>query len=531
MLTHKDQEKIYSVLSKHFSFGIHPMNRLAQTLNDNNLNSKNFGYGKLKSMFAELTDYIRIIDDSTDPTNPQVSFFKWENPSKKIAKKASTPERKLISPTDASNFVCKRDSLPDVLSPNTHMEPKLLALLSAKSNRVVESIPAVIEAAFQQSKADGNIFCGSDRISFPLELLASNGKPIVLTFKRNKKNSSKAFTLQYIDDSGISTPRASANIPDSDNPGQALERFAFLGSWSNFLEELADIALAEDWDFTSSEQKNHYILKKYIQYTFYRLQLENKVAISSDRRLAAFNTGLVDAHYDYIYACFVPNQNGNSPWLFKAFTLAGHSGLGKLMVNRFSPLPQPASYFNRKEDLLYDLNKELHCDYDHILIGNLERFPIEFLRKQFYDAPQALHYLNQIEQKLEKDPYDLNCYEDLRNHLSESLLLYNRIKNRLNDAIHIAEKQVRWNFSFALPSYYPSRNTMNLMLPLQLTCPGVVDNVLVVELTPSGNYQGQTLLTLQQAYIDARLVCYPGNNWLTPQSVKNAHCLDDPSYY
>ena len=37
---------------------------------------------------------------------------------------------------------------------------------------------------------------------------------------------------------------------------------------------------------------------------------------------------------------------------------------------------------------------------------------------------------------------------------------------------------------------------------------------LVVELTQSGNYQGQTILPLREAYIDARLLCRPDSDWL-----------------
>ena len=45
-----------------------------------------------------------------------------------------------------------------------------------------------------------------------------------------------------------------------------------------------------------------------IKYTFYRLTRENKVCISGDKKFACFNTGLVDKHYDDIYACFAPNE-------------------------------------------------------------------------------------------------------------------------------------------------------------------------------------------------------------------------------
>ena len=106
-------------------------------------------------------------------------------------------------------------------------------------------------------------------------------------------------------------------------------------------------------------------------------------------------------------------------------------------------------------------------------------------------------------------------FEKIRTLLEEDMLLYNRLKNRLDDAVLLSRKEVRWNFHTAIPSYYPSRNTMNFMLPLHLTSDDDVDNVLVVELTPAGNYQGQTILTRDQAYIDARLVCSLKNHWLS----------------
>lgn len=556
MIKEKEKKDLYRFFTASFPFGTHPMNTIAQALTDNKIRSKDYGYSKLRSLIQDCPEFMEMVDDPKDPTIPSVRFYSWrdlqtQDPKPKIKPKAK--EKSELSPREEPKApamiikpapkpmgairqaqsgdveACTVNSLPDSLIRNARLDPKLLNLLSMKSNRAIESVPAMIEAGFQQAKAVGDIYCSASRISFQLDQLASNGKPLVLTFKHVTQDGHRHFILQYIDDSGVSTPRGAANIPNSSNPSQALERFAFLGSWQTFLQDLADMALEEQWDFTTSDQKNHYILKKYIQYTFHRLQLENKVSISMDRRLAAFNTGLVDPFYDYIYACFVPNQHGSSPWLFKEFALAGSSGLGKQLVNRFNPLPQAASYFNRKEDLLYDLEKDLHIDYDHILLENLNRFSESFLGQQFYDDPHAQHLLGQITQRQEKNRDTSAAVDDLRHYLSKSLFLYNRLKNRLDDAIEVAKKQVRWNFNVAIPSYYPSRNSMNLMLPLQLSCRGVVDNVLVVELTPAGNYQGQTLLTLEQAYIDARLICYPGTSWLSPDRIRNSVCTFDAS--
>ena len=115
----------------------------------------------------------------------------------------------------------------------------------------------------------------------------------------------------------------------------------------------------------------------------------------------------------------------------------------------------------------------------------------------------------------------------LQQQLEDQTKLFNRLRHRIEDAIELARKQVRWNFKTAIPSYYPSGNSMSLMLPLSLEEDSRVDTVLVVELTASGNYQGQTILTMQQAYIDARLLCRPNSEWLTTAHLSNQDAEED----
>lgn len=68
---------------------------------------------------------------------------------------------------------------------------------------------------------------------------------------------------------------------------------------------------------------------------------------------------------------------------------------------------------------------------------------------------------------------------------------------------------------------------MSLMLPLCLEDDGRADAALVVELTRSGVYQGQTILTLQQAYLDARLVCRPNSEWLQTTNISSDEHEED----
>ena len=111
--------------------------------------------------------------------------------------------------------------------------------------------------------------------------------------------------------------------------------------------------------------------------------------------------------------------------------------------------------------------------------------------------------------------------------LDDNSKLFNRLRNRLQDAIDLAIKQVRWNYKTAIPCFFPTRNVMSLMLPLCLEDDGRADAALVVELTRSGVYQGQTILTLQQAYLDARLVCRPNSEWLQTTNISSDEHEED----
>ena len=114
----------------------------------------------------------------------------------------------------------------------------------------------------------------------------------------------------------------------------------------------------------------------------------------------------------------------------------------------------------------------------------------------------------------------------LKNIIRDNSRLFMRIQNRLKDSIELARKRVRWNYKTAVPSYFPKRDSMSLMLPLALQDESRPDVALVVELTRSGSYQGQTILTLPQAYIDARLMCRITGDWLTPSQVVNTNSAE-----
>lgn len=397
----------------------------------------------------------------------------------------------------------------------------LAAYLTGKGlTYTFSELTAAICEDFDLARRNGCIRFYENKMIFPIRFKRDDDTPVELTLKPSSYEGLPWF-LNYVD----TVPRKIRR--NESDPGRQLENFAFLGSWQSFLSELADKALDEDWDFESSPYKNKQILIQYIKYTFYRLTRENKVCISSDNCFAAFNTGLVDKHYEDIYACFLPNDEGSeTKWKFEGFCTAASRGLGKSLVDYFNPLPQPPRYYTKGEELIFDHDKQLHPDFNHIIIDNIRRLPLQFLRDQVHDEPAASGIISRIAASADNHVRS-GLYRELQEHLMDNSRLFIRIQNRIKDAIELARKRVQWNYKTAIPSYFPKRDTMSLMLPLALIDDSQPDVALVVELKRSGNYQGQTIITMPQAYIDARLLCRPNSEWLSTSVKTIGDDIDD----
>ncbi len=148
-----------------------------------------------------------------------------------------------------------------------------------------------------------------------------------------------------------------------------------------------------------------------------------------------------------------------------------------------------------------------------MLIDNVDRLPLEFLAQELSQSVEAVSAIEAIQTCASVDCESL--YEQLSDIIETDSRVYRTLRNRLEDAIDIARRRVRWNFKTAIPSYYPRANSMSLLLPLCLIDEQHADAALVVQLQESGIYQGQTILTIEQAYTNARLICRPDSDWLT----------------
>ena len=487
MVTEALKREIFEALSGSVGLGVHSMASIFLALHEAGFSPKELGYENDRELLAAIPEHFRILTDSEES---EVLLFDGEEAEDGEFPESARPY--LDQPLDQWVFFPYRN----------------LGILEQKTGISSTELEAQLCEAYRIAREEKSLTCYEDKLNFPFTAPSISGGAIKISLKPSEPDREKPWYFNYV----FETVRPAEYVA----PGKLLEKFAYMGSWPTFLQKLAELALPERWDY-GQETGKYPILRSYIQYTFARLYRENKICISADQTFAAFNTGLVTRNYEDIYACFEPNGDNTSAWRFTDFCVAARRGLGKQLVNLFNPLPKTATYFTRKEDLLYDLDRPLLSDYEHIIVENVHRLPLEFLEEQCYNAPDAKALIEDLRGCADEEREEL--YNELRELLTDDDRLYNRLKNRVEDAIELARKMVRWNFKTALPSYYPTADSMSLMLPLFLCSDQRVDNVLVVELTKSGNYQGQTILTPKQAYLDARLVCRPDSDWLTPMSM------------
>lgn len=252
----------------------------------------------------------------------------------------------------------------------------------------------------------------------------------------------------------------------------ALFQFAFIREFGNVLSEIAAMAIPEKWDY--SNQKNVRplpILFNYILHTFTKVQDENKV-LQKDNYFC-FNTGLVTPNFEEIFMLFSENNEG-----WRSFVrLCKESDT---VLNRFSPLPERASYFSDPSELIYDNRLDLRVNIDHIVDdpNNYDRFP------------EALKCLPKLQ-----------------------------LVNTFFGAIEHAKKRIKRNYLTAVPQYYRSTlfpsGQLQLLLPLCLIEPTKANLALAVYKSDT-SYMGRTCLSLDMAINNARLITKPDDEWLRP---------------
>jgi hypothetical protein len=259
--------------------------------------------------------------------------------------------------------------------------------------------------------------------------------------------------------------------------------FAHLGwrndageTWETPLQRLAEKARPENWDFARAEFKNprfnYPILANFLNYTFIRLQQQGKIKFSADATRACLNTGLQTPEGKDIYATFYKNQSavekGQPDW-----SLFGYFDAYSSKVRDFEPLPDIATYIDDPGELVYDHRYEFEVDYHHILGDNIDRLPSVLQGNSQLARVAVEGAINQLKERLKR------------------------------------------NYKLAVPHWYNER--VQLLLPLSITDDQIADVALVAEKdTARKKYMIRTVLSMDMAYLDARIICAPDREWLNP---------------
>jgi hypothetical protein len=241
---------------------------------------------------------------------------------------------------------------------------------------------------------------------------------------------------------------------------------------SPVLDALATIAMPEDWDHRVERTGSRPVLQSYLRYTLRQLNTERKVEAPVDPGdRAAFDTGLFTPHYERIYGVAVKRD---SRWEIDSFVRERDRGLRFLGAAR----PPRATYVTDPTDLVFDHRRTLRGSFEHIVEDNVERFPINL------QGDTALRRMV------------------------------------LKGAIEEAVKRVQMDYRTAVPVIYfrnaQQRGFVQLLLPLVFDDSQVARLALVVGREGDDEYLARTVLTIDMAYNNARLLTRPGSDWLDP---------------
>jgi cold shock CspA family protein len=242
---------------------------------------------------------------------------------------------------------------------------------------------------------------------------------------------------------------------------------------------VATMAEREEWNYRVHPAKDQFtILRNYMKHTFMRLhELPNHLAYSADDNALAFNTGLVTPFQEPIFALFRRRPEGKfgPPWVLRGFEKASSFSFLNLFGGTTPPL---ARYFDDAAQLVFDTRLPLSVNAEHVP----------------HDSTRFPESLNQL------TPRDLAMH--------------------VNAKAPEGVERVRRNYKTAIPQFYrdgkSGRGKVQLLLPVSLLRRDHVELALAVELLDSGVYLGRTVLTLDWAYNNARLLTRPDTDWLKP---------------
>ena len=295
--------------------------------------------------------------------------------------------------------------------------------------------------------------------------------------------------------------------------------FDSMSDLNYFLKQVSEKAMPEKWDYSDYKSVISFpILKSYIENTFSKLQKEfiqhkNK-GLPTDRCAPIvhykdrvyFNSGLLDRFFNQIILVTepgteilnIPGFEGHVYSWYKNIKCYSHNEYEISKDFNEDDLPTLASYFDNVEDMIFDSSLQINLNDSHIFIDGLERGRIPKYREQ---------------------------YEHCKYDEEKKRILVNNVIKDFTAAISHVQRMAKRNYKLAVPQYWCETGEIQFLLPIYLSNSLSEDTkpqcAIALKCDNSGriiNYRGATVLTMDMAYQNARLIAKPDTYWLKPMS-------------
>lgn len=263
-----------------------------------------------------------------------------------------------------------------------------------------------------------------------------------------------------------------------------IQRYVYFNDYLGSIKILAErFCFDEDWDYVENKTGGYPVLISYLNQTFKRILEQGKLVqgkSKSGKIYAYFNTGLVNSYQEDIYVYLERNPDYNEcqpwgikicPWLFLEFQTEA-----SYYRQYFRRDAEMATYFEEAEvrKLIFDTTIKISMpDWDH-----LEN------RRHRVDS------------------------EEIREMSSIDF------RDAIKDSLDIVKNRIRRNYKTAIPYYY--NGDIQFLIPLCARKDRSRALAAMAVQKQEEIYQVKTILTLDQAYNNARLLAKPDREWLNP---------------
>ncbi|HNZ27175.1 MAG TPA: DUF3825 domain-containing protein [Spirochaetota bacterium] len=265
------------------------------------------------------------------------------------------------------------------------------------------------------------------------------------------------------------------------------------GEGFTFLEELSQKSIPEKWTYRNHESIiPHPILKSFLENTFEKIlkdKTQKKFIISDDEKLGIFNSGLLDKFFHDIYIILKIREKDGEKVYYNPSILKSLSDLSKRkfmykneILNNLDKLPESVDFFSDIKEVTFNNSYSIDRSYDkftHIIEERIEKFPDQYRK------------MNTIE-----------------------------LARLLDNSINYAKAIAKRNYKLVVPQYRPQTDKLQLLMPIYLggSFSKQPDFALVLDLE-DGFYIPETILSLDSAYQNARLIAKPDDFWLNPDDI------------